>query len=136
MSKPLLVKRHDGSFWPASEHDAEALAPVPVGACVKTDPKQPRNPGHHRKAFAMLHQVHDNLPDDMPPMTFARFYSYMKVAAGAVDEIINHKGEVFYVVKSLSFADMDQIEFEEIYGQFVTVAYERLGMEWVLEQFA
>lgn len=128
-----LRRNSDGLFQPDSEADLDALQSVHVGGVIAGDFKQPRNPGHHRKAFAMLHKLFANQDtfDD-----FEKFREWMQIAAGIVDTIIGPDGKVYYKVRSIAWDRMDQSEFEWTYQRFIDVAYEKLGHEWVLAEFA
>lgn len=129
--KVQLTRTHYG-FEPDTERDVEALAAVKVGQSISGDFRQPRNPAHHRKAFALLHAMYENQEQFD---SFDRFYDWVKVRAGLVDLVeIGEKGAV-YKVKSLSFASMGQEEFDGVYQQIVTVAYEQMGFEWALAEY-
>lgn len=125
--KVALIKGPTG-YQPDSQHDMDALSEVKVGDVIYGDFKQPRNPRFHRLAFATLQTIFDN-QDQFE--SFDDFYRWLKVAAGCVEGVIGPDG-TFYVIKSLSFADMDESEFHQVFEKFKTVAYEKLGMEWVL----
>lgn len=129
----VQLTRTPYGFEPDTERDVEALAAVKVGQSISGDFRQPRNPAHHRKAFALLHEMYAN-QDQFD--SFDRFYDWVKVRAGLVDLVeINDTGAV-YKLRSLSFASMGQEEFDGVYQKIVTVAYEDLGMRWALEQYA
>lgn len=129
----VQLRRESTGFQPDSQHDYDELARVNIGDVIAAEVKLSRNPGHHRKAFAMLHRIFDN-QDHFD--RFEALYDYMKIAAGCVETLIQPDGKIVYKLKSLAWDRMDQLEFERTYQSFITVAYERLGMEWVLEQFA
>lgn len=129
----VQLTRTPYGFEPDTERDVEALSAVKVGQSISGDFRQPRNPAHHRKAFALLHEMYAN-QDQFD--SFDRFYDWVKVRAGLVDLVeINDKGAV-YKLRSLSFASIGQEEFDGVYQKIVTVAYEDLGMRWALEQYA
>lgn len=128
----VQLTRTPYGFEPDTERDVEALAAVKVGQSISGDFRQPRNPAHHRKAFALLHDMYANQEQFD---SFDRFYDWTKVRAGLVDLVeITDKGPV-YKLKSLSFSAMGQEEFDGVYQRIVTVAYEVLGMESALAEF-
>jgi hypothetical protein len=129
--KVQLIRTPHG-FIPATEHDTECLRGVKMGQSIAGDFRRPRNPQHHRKAFALLHAMYENQEQFD---SFDRFYDWVKVRAGLVDLVeINSTGAV-YRLRSMSFASMGQEEFEGVYQKIVTVAYEQMGFEWVLAEY-
>jgi len=120
-------------FVPASEHDLDILDRVPAGSVIGGEFKLVRNAAHHRKAFALLHKMFANQDRYTD---FDRFYDFVKIAAGIVATVIGPDGQVFYKLKSLSFADMDQLEFDAVYQKIITVAVEHFGQDWTLREFA
>lgn len=104
---------------PAAAHDEEEFAKVRPGVDLRADIVQPRNPGLHRKAFALLKMVlpHTNYPN----MEILR--AAMTVGAGWVDVVVNPMdGKTALIPKSWEFGSMDNIEFEELYNRLVDVA--------------
>jgi len=128
--KVALIKLHSNGYCPYTEHDRESLEKVAGGEIIMCDVRRKRNVDHHRKGFALLHAMFDNQDsfDD-----FDRFRDWVQIAAGVVDTIIGDEGKVYYKIKSLSFADMDQSEFDKVYNRFITVAVEKLGQDFALE---
>lgn len=132
MAKVQLVLTH-GGFQPETQRDEEQLSSIKIGDVIAGDFRKPRNPGFHRKAFKMLHTVHDN--QDLFE-GFDQLYAWMKIKAGLVDLIeMTEKGPV-YALRSLSFSSMGDEEFDKSYNLLLTVAVEELGQEYLLEQFA
>ena len=128
--KIAFVKVKDCGYWPYTEHDIEALRKVANDEVIMCDVRRKRNVDHHRKGFALLHAMFDNQDkfDD-----FDRFRDWVQIAAGVVDTVIGEDGKVYYKIKSLSFADMDQSEFDKVYDKFITVAFEKLRQDFALE---
>lgn len=129
----VQLRRESTGFVPDSQHDYDALASVHIGDVIAGDFRQPRNPAHHRKAFALLHSMFANQDqfDQWEP-----FYSWVKVRAGLVDLVeITEQGAV-YKLQSLSWSSMGQERFDKAYQAIVTVAYEVLGMDNVLVEYA
>ena len=129
----IQLKYTYSGLIPDSEYDQQILEKLRPGTVVTAELKQSRNPSFHAKAFAMLHEVFNNQDkfDD-----FDKFRKWLQIAAGIVDTIIGPDGKVYYEVKSLSFANMDEIEFEEAYQALITAAYNKLGLDWVIERYA
>lgn len=135
----VQLRRFPDGFRPDSQRDAECLDSVHVGEVIYGDFRQPRNPAHHRKAFALLHHMfewQDHEQNQKRFDKFERFYDWVKVKAGLVDLVeINEQGAV-YKLQSLSWASMGQERFDKAYQAIITVAFEELGMEHVLVEYA
>jgi hypothetical protein len=53
-------------------------------------------------------------------MNFEEFRAYKIMQAGYYNRVVTEKGE-FYLPKSISFASMDDFEFEKLYSSMVNV---------------
>lgn len=106
-------------LMPCGDLDEEAFHRLPMDRDLRADVVAPRNPGLHRKAFALLNVVwpHTNYP------TVERLRAAMTIGAGFVDETINPRtNEIVWYPKSWSFENMDDVEFKELYNRLVDVA--------------
>ena len=61
-----LTKTDTMTFKASYDSDAEAVKHIPIGESVKAKFTKSRNVRHHRKFFAMLKMVTDNMPETMP----------------------------------------------------------------------
>lgn len=113
-------------FFPVDEEGAELMHSVkPVGRDVSMEVIQRRNPKHHRLAFAIFKflQYHSDTFHDVP---IDRIKDAVKLATGLVDTFVKQDtGEAYYVLKSISFAAMDQTKFNEFFDAAVKVIAER-----------
>lgn len=107
------------------EQGAEVVHKIKVGRDVKCDVIQSRHPKHHRLywkivQFVSLHcPIFENVPLD-------KIHVALKVATGLVDTVINAEtGETFYVLRSISWASMDQTEFDPWFSEAVKVIAKR-----------
>jgi hypothetical protein len=106
-------------FIPSSEHDEEDFEKLSFNVDLRADIVEPRNPGLHRKAFALLKIVwpHTNYP------TIDRLRAAMTIGAGFVEDVINPRtGETVWVPKSWAFDAMGDEEFRELFNRLVDVA--------------
>lgn len=101
--------------------DEEKLAKIKFDRIVEVDIRQPRNARFHRKFFALMHVVFNN----------QERYSQMedllvevKLKTGHYQEHITTKGQIVYIPKSISFASMDELEFERFYSRAIDVVLE------------
>lgn len=110
------MRKHLGSLRPA-DHDAEeALRRMPANALVMVKVKRPRNIQHHRKLFTLLNIVVENQEHYQ---TTEHLLAVLKVVAGHCDTYPMADGNTAFVPRSISFASMDQTEFEEFYDKAV-----------------
>lgn len=131
-SNTVQLRRESTGFQPDSQYDYDQLASVHIGDVVTANVRLARNPQFHKKGFALLQKLFDN-QDHFED--FEKFREWMQIAAGVVETTIGPDGETYYKVKSLAWDKMDEIQFERVYQAFVTVAYEKLGAEWALQEF-
>ena len=110
-----LTKRTDGLFSPSYSSDYEAAKKIKPGDTVKAQIKKPRNVEFHRKFFALLNMAFENQETFN---NFEHFRAFMTMKAGYYQRIPTDKGEM-YLPDSISFAKMDQVEFEELYGAMI-----------------
>lgn len=109
---------------PATERDIERLRSFRVGDLlpVQTHGK-PRNGGNHRRFFAMVRiiaQNHPRLRNEEDVLL------ELKIRAGHYREYITSDGEIVFNPKSISYEDLDEIEFREFFDKAITVATDEL----------
>ena len=115
----ILKLESDGRLAPAFEEGEEWLRKKPPGKHFKANLKSSRNPGHHRKAFALLKLVLEN-QDTYE--TIEDLLVEFKLKSGHYAEHITTKGVLIYVPKSIAFDEMGQEEFEELYEKWIDIA--------------
>jgi hypothetical protein len=59
MSELLVTKTQGGTLAPADQQAADYIARLKLGEVVKVKATRARNPGHHRKFFALLNLAYD-----------------------------------------------------------------------------
>lgn len=119
-----LVRTLNG-FKFAHESDLEKGRKIKVGDFVNCDIKKPRNYMFHKKFFALVELVFQNqdLTDDRDNLRDcltirAGYHTTMKLDTG-----------LQYFPKSISFAKMDEIEFEELFGKFLNESCKLIGVD-------
>jgi hypothetical protein len=90
----------------------------------------PRNAKFHRKFFALLNLGFDAWEPDRKHKTykgrvitknFDRFREDITILAGFYEQTFNLKGRMKLTAQSISFANMDDVEFERLYSAVVDV---------------
>lgn len=142
MTAITLVKLPDGSLRGMSEADQVAyknfktrLNKLEEGELCSIDAKLPRNSRFHRKFFAMLNlgylawepkRKHKNYKGEPVTKNFERFRSDCLIMAGHYEQTFSLDGKLKLEAKSISFANMEQAEFEEIYSSVCDVLLQKV----------
>ena len=100
---------------PENDSDYEVFKKLRKNVTLSFDVKQERNPQFHKKFFALLNMVFDNqeIFEDVEQMR-----RDLTIEAGFYNEYRSFRGEIKREAKSISFAKMDQIEFDGFYDKF------------------
>lgn len=110
--RQLEVVYIDGKLVPLD--DNHKLKPSKV---YVVNIKPVRNPRYHRKFFKMLQVVVDNMPEAYA-VRFGdvdRLRKEIMLQTGRYDTHITYNGQEMIFPQSISFADMDNVEFECLY---------------------
>jgi len=140
----LLVKMAHGlRGWTTEDQIAyerfkRRLAAMEAGECFQLEFSVPRHIAHHKKFWALVSLVAEmsDIYDNRDKAVAA-----VKIAAGHCDFVPHPNGEELVALpKSISFAAMDQVEFEAFYGNAVNgvlkhllPAMDRVSLERALE---
>lgn len=147
MTEMLLVRTPDG-FRANGVHDYDLLKRWKLGDLAMIDVVKPRNGKFHRKFWAMLDVAFDAW--EPPEQAYKgmvvqknreRFRKDLIIAAGFYTPVANIKGEVRAEAQSISFANMDDTEFERVYSavanvvlQTILTRYTRSDLDNVVNQ--
>ena len=134
-----LIKTTNENFVPAYDSDRENSVRFPPGEIVKANITKPRNVGFHKKYFAMLNLMYQN-QDHFD--YFENFRSYYQMRAGFYKIILVPQGRLekikikrptgeLHWPTSISFANMDQLEFENVYNRVLDRLLEDIPMDRV-----
>ena len=108
------------------DHDNVRQSKLKIGEVYEVELKKPRNILFHRKFFALLNLVFEN-QEVFDPNDFEAFRAYILIKCGEYVRTVTPKGEFFHA-KSISFANMDEIEFDELYTKVVNLAVQEIGL--------
>lgn len=113
MSEGVYLKRTVAGLIADDDAAVNALRKLKVGEVVQCEINRPRNLQHHRKFWALLTTFWNACGDWSSPYGVL---IELKVRLGHVQKVvIRETGEIVSVPKSISFAQMDQLEFESFY---------------------
>ena len=115
MSTDIIMRCVPGGLQAANAIEAEKLEPLHYKE-VMASIKQPRNIRFHRKYFALLGVARDMADTDL---NAEQFRAYVTVGGGHCD-YIESVGQVVAIPRSISFAAMDETEFERLYQDTLT----------------
>ncbi len=116
-----------GGLKPYDTKAEEVFSKVGINDVIMIDITRPRNVRFHRKLFALIrlvfeNQEHYNSQDDLR--------EDLTIEAGYFTKVVNHfTGEERYKAKSISFANMDELEFSELYGRFLDTVVRVFGWD-------
>lgn len=126
--KAYFRKLPGGTLVPDDDSTAEYLQKIKNGAVLGGEFAQPRNYEFHKRYFALLNlgfeawepieREHNGLP---VVKNFERFRKDVAIASGFYELTVNLKGETRAEAKSISFARMDDIEFNDLYQKTITL---------------
>jgi|TARA_R110000772_G_scaffold173738_1_gene285685 hypothetical protein len=122
---------------PQDEQAREWFDKLSVGRFVDVKVSLPRNGGFHRKFFAMLNVAYASheWPEietkfGLARTSFDMFRKYVIVKAGHYEAELTPHGEVRVVPKSLSWAKLEQPEFEKLYSDVLDVILKEFLSNW------
>lgn len=136
-----LVKTSTG-LMPYTDEDALELRRVGIGDILQAKALDQRNVQHHRKFFALIRVVFDNMPEQFDrhfPTKDDLRHELIK-RAGFFKEYTDLKGIKQYRAESISFDSMSQKRFDELYDRVLDVvvrwfAFDRDILENEILQF-
>ena len=117
------------SGWANADKQAEELhGKTKMGNIIHSDFKKMRNPKFHAKYFALLNIGFDNWSPKaidtkygVPEKNFERFRKDTTILAGFYDVTFRLDGSTRIEAKSISFANMSEDEFEDLYSKTIDV---------------
>jgi len=126
----ILRKGNHNTLVPVDQQGLEYIQSLRTGQEIRADLVKARNIKFHRKFFSLLNMAYEYWE---PPKgeykgrttekNFEKFRSDVTVMAGFYDVVSNLKGDVQLVPKSISFGNMDDAQFEELYRAAFSVLW-------------
>lgn len=96
-----------------------------VGQEVRAMISRPRNLAFHKKYFALLKTGHDIARTEL---NLEQFRLYVQAGAGYC-EFLEGKDGLIAIPKSISFASMDEIDFQRLYNDVLNFICETWGLD-------
>ena len=124
--KIQVVKTSNGIIKPAYGSDHEYFKKMPTNEVFEIEYKKQRNIKFHRKFFALIKLAYENQSDYRLMEDLRRD---LLITSGNYNEVVNKiTGEVFKVADSISFSNMDDVKFNEVYESVKEVIAKWLGI--------
>jgi hypothetical protein len=125
-----MVKTAGGNLWPVDDMDAEKLKRFKTGEQYEIEIKLSRNPAFHRKVFAFFNFCFAHWKGghefQCEHKQFDVFRSQLTALAGFYDSYDKIGGGVRVEAKSISYASMEQDEFEKCYVALTNAAMKHI----------
>lgn len=118
---------------PAHDSDLDEIKKLPKGQPLRVKITRVRNVQFHRKLFALLNYLFDIWEPDADAIgekNFDRFRGDIIILAGFYVQHIRIDGSVRVEPQSISFANMDQDEFDRLYEKVIDV-----GVKYVARNY-
>ena len=112
-----LKKTHKG-LVPASQNDQELFEKLSSKKTLRANIVVPRNYKFHKKYFALLNMLFEN-QERYSSIDHLRYD--LTIEAGKYTIRKDLKGDMVKVPDSISFANMNELEFEDLYSKTLDV---------------
>ena len=122
MAKKIFIVKRNGCFSPYDKTAESVILKWDEGEFYSLTYEKARNPKFHRYVFAAANTIIDNAPESSywHNKTPYHFIKAVELSYGFVDEVIDCKGEIHLIPKSIDFANMNDEEFTKIYKAMIT----------------
>ena len=118
----VLRKKDDGFFESADEQSDEVLKKLKPNEMFFVKLWKPRNLPHHRKFFALINLVCKHKPE----FSTDSLIQIVKIGTGHFDVVDLGNDLIYRIPKSISFAAMDNFEFDQFYKNAVLFICEKI----------
>jgi hypothetical protein len=130
----IYCRKHNNLLYPDSAHDQEKLGRIREGTPVKMTLKQERNYEFFKKWMALLRYAYDAWePDEhnlVGEKNLERFRKDITILAGYYESHVRLDGSTRISAKSVSFAEMSEDDFAELYQKTIDVI-----LKYVLQNY-
>jgi hypothetical protein len=132
--KLQMIKLPGGLLTPASEMELTYLNKLKNDGQYEIEIKMTRNPQYHRRAFKFLNFCFEYWSSDKTFLDekgqFDCFRKDLMIQAGFYDQHYSLDGQSFQLVaRSISFAKMNQLEFQQCYNALVNASMRSIFKE-------
>ena len=132
-----MLKKLNNSLACAFDNDLENIKKLPLNEVVEVEIKRKRNIKFHKKFFALINLVFQN---QEVYTNIEHLRKDLIIASGHYELRHNFEGVEITEAKSISFANMDELEFGELYNSLLDVIvkyfrFDKIEIEENLSEF-
>ena len=124
----IFLKKKGFTLVPAGQSDLDTLKKIDNDKIVECDMRQSRNVEFHRLFFAMLRVAFDNWWGRPAYKSTDELLIALKYEIGHVHRSFLFNGKIMTEAKSISFKNMDNIEFKEFFDRCSNCLSKHLGI--------
>jgi hypothetical protein len=136
----IYLKKLYNTFCPADQISAEAMEEMKPNGVYKAVLTQPRSYPFHKRFFSLLQVAFEaweissvEHKGRVVEKNFDRFRKDITILCGYYETVFNIKGEMRLEAKSISFANMEQGEFEKLYSRAIDVILKEVLSNYTAE---
>lgn len=133
MAEIVLMKAGPEALIPFDEGAAEFVRKAKTGSLIHADFKKMRNYEFHKKYFALINFAYEQWePTEVRykgivvAKNVKRFRKDMAILAGFCEPTFTVNGDVRFEPMSISFANMEETDFEKLYSKTIDVVLARI----------
>lgn len=132
----IHLLRTSTGLRPYTDDDYEEMKKIKVGSIVNANIVRPRNVKFHRKFFALIRAAWDSLTEQqrINLRSIDTFREQLLITSGFSEPLYDLNGQKFLErAKSISFANMDEPAFNEVYSRVLDTILTILYADGVTE---
>ena len=131
----VMKKLANGALVPVNQEEADKLQKIPVGEVVRTKLTVFRNYKFLRKYMVLVKFLFDQWTEWGPRVQYKgqpvqpnleRFRKDLQILCGWYEPEFGVRGELRLVSRSVSFAQMTEPDFEQLYSTVIDVGLEKV----------
>lgn len=133
----LTLVRTDFGLQAYGNEDYDQLSKIAKGRIVRAKVTMPRNPKFHRKFFSLIRAAWDCLTEEQRHnlRSTESFREQLLITSGFSTPVFDVYGNVFQEkAKSISFGNMDEAEFGNVYSRVLDTILTILSMNGISEK--
>jgi len=141
----MMFKRIQGFLQPQDDEAFAVINSLDPNEVVNFEKvKSMRNYKFHKKYFALInfafeHWQPEKIKDDIvdgivPKKSFTRFRKDLTILSGYYDQEIRLDGSLRIVAKSISFVNMNEADFHELYSNTIDVILDKILTNYTKEK--
>ena len=118
--KLTLIRTNNG-LQAITPHQIDQIKKLREGEEYEVEVKQPRNYEFHKKFFAFVRLCNYHKPEHLDRLINSEedMLDFIKIGVGHCKTWTTPKGDTAYKPQSISFASMDETDFQEFYDRCV-----------------